>query len=48
MELLIKVARGYLAIILLIAAILTIPIMVAVVYVLVLLLSLFIGFVFFP
>lgn len=48
MELLIKVARGYLAIILLAAAVLTIPIMVAVVYFLVLLLSHLIGFLFFP
>lgn len=48
MELLIKVARGYLAIILLVAAVLTIPVMVAVVYFLVILLSLLIGFIFFP
>ncbi|SDG72600.1 hypothetical protein SAMN04487996_12286 [Dyadobacter soli] len=48
MELIIKVTRGYLAVILLLAAVLTIPIIVAMVYYLMLLFSLFIGSVFFP
>lgn len=48
MDLLIKIARGYLSIILLVAAVLTVPIMVALVYYLVVLLAHLIGFVFFP